>query len=99
MTGHIVWSPTLVDKILNGQYNALREKRKGCMIHYDGSGSDLGAVQWFADPRCKVSYNLLGLDDGSYVRIAPDHARAWHAGRCRPSDPDRLHYGDANSAF
>ena len=100
MTGHLIWTPTLVDEILNGQYNGtIREDRKGVMLHFDGSGSDKGAMQWFSDPRCKVSYNLLVLDDGSYVRIAPDSARAWHAGRCRPSNPTRLHYGDANSAF
>ena len=96
MTGQLVWSPTLVDEIPNEQYGTLREKRIGVMPHYDGSGSDRGAIQWFADERCKVSYNLLVLDDGSYVRIAPDSARAWHAGRCRPSDPARLHY--VNSA-
>lgn len=32
------------------------------------------------------------------IRIAPDTARAWHAGRCRPSS-DQLGYTDANSAF
>ena len=99
MKGRVVWHPELINEIPNKQYGTLREDRQGICLHYDGSGSDRGAVQWFADERCKVSYNLLGLDDGSYVRIAPDTARAWHAGRCRPSDPDRLHYGDANSAF
>ena len=100
MTGQLIWTPTLIEEIPNGNYNgSLREERQGCMIHFDGSGSDRGAVQWFKDPRCRVSYNLLVLDDGSYVRIAPDTARAWHAGRCRPSDPARLNYGDGNSAF
>ena len=99
MTGQLIWAPTLIDEIPNGQYGTLREDRIGVMLHFDGSGSDRGSVQWFKDPRCRVSYNLLVLDDGSYVRIAPDSARAWHAGRCRPSDPDRLNYGDANSAF
>ena len=100
MTGQVVWAPTLTGEILNGQYTpSLSERRQGICLHYDGSGSDRGAMQWFADERCRVSYNLLVLDDGSYVRIAPDTARAWHAGRCRHSDPARLHYGDANSAF
>ena len=99
MTGQLIWAPTLIDEIPNGQYGTLREDRIGVMLHFDGSGSDHGSVQWFKDPRCHVSYNLLVLDDGSYARIAPDSARAWHAGRCRPSDPGRLNYGDANSAF
>ena len=89
----------LAAEIPNGQYSKLREARQGVMLHYDGSGSDHGSVEWFADERCKVSYNLLVLDNGSYVRIAPDTARAWHAGRCKPSDPIKLNYTDANSAF
>ena len=68
------------------------------MLHYDGSGSDHGAVQWFGDPRCRVSYNVLVLDDGNYVEIAPDDCAAWHAGRCRSSD-QRLTYRSANRAF
>ena len=68
------------------------------MLHYDGSGSDAGAVGWFGHPDCGVSYQWLVLDDGSAVRIAPDSSRAWHAGRCRHSNP-RLEYRDANSAF
>ena len=76
MTGQLIWAPTLIDEIPNGQYGTLREDRIGVMLHFDGSGSDRGSVQWFKDPRCRVSYNLLVLDDGSYVRIAPDSARA-----------------------
>ena len=68
------------------------------MLHYDGSGSDAGAVGWFGHPECRVSYQWLVLDDGSAIRIAPDSSRAWHAGYCRQSDR-RLEYRDANSAF
>jgi N-acetyl-anhydromuramyl-L-alanine amidase AmpD len=80
-------------------YNAVREERLGVMLHYDGSTSDAGAVQWLLrDSRCKVSYNWLVLDSGEVVEIAPPDARAWHAGVCRPSHPT-LRYRDANSAF
>jgi len=69
------------------------------MLHYDASASDAGAVYWLTkDPACKVSYNWLVLDDGKVVEVAPADKRAWHAGRCRSSDP-RLAYTDANSAF
>lgn len=69
------------------------------MLHYDGSASDAGAVSWLRDdPRCKVSYNVLLLDNGQVVQIAPNDKRAWHAGICRPSDPAHP-YTDANSAF
>lgn len=82
-----------------GNWNTRREPRIGVMVHYDDSGSDAGAVAWLTqDPRCKVSYHWLVLDNGERVEIAPADARAWHAGVCRSSDP-RLRYRDANSAF
>lgn len=100
MKGVFTWDYELSQTIPNGQYSSrLRDERRGVMLHYDGSGSDRGAVQWFSDPRCKVSYNVLVLDDGNFVQIAPDSARAWHAGRCKTSDPAQLPYTDANSAF
>lgn len=78
----------------------LSEPRMGIMLHYDESGSDDGAVEWLLfDRSCKVSYNWLILDDGTVRDIAPDEKRAWHAGVCRSSDPKRLPYVDANSAF
>ncbi len=84
-----------------GQWgDKLREKRQGILLHYDASASDPGAVAWLRDdPRCHVSYNWLILDSGAQVTIAPMDARAWHAGVCRPSDPARLPYTDANSVF
>jgi N-acetyl-anhydromuramyl-L-alanine amidase AmpD len=75
------------------------ESRKGIMMHYDASASDAGAVEFLLrSPACKASYNKLILDDGTVVDIAPDTARAWHAGNCRPSS-GVLPYKDANSAF
>jgi hypothetical protein len=83
-----------------GNWGALRERRVGVMLHYDGSASDTGALSWLRDhPDCRVSYNWLVMDDGRTERIAPDDARAWHAGACTPSDPSRIRYKDANSAF
>lgn len=83
----------------DGQFGTtLREKRMGVMIHFDGSVSDAGGISWFADPRCGVSYQDLVTDAGEVVEIAPYDARAYHAGKCRPSDR-RLPYGDANSAL
>lgn len=80
-------------------YGPLREPRMGVMLHYDDSSSDSGAVAWFTDPRCNVSYDYLVLDNGEYVRIIPEGKRSWHAGVCETSDPLRLPYRDANSAF
>ncbi|MBW3630383.1 MAG: N-acetylmuramoyl-L-alanine amidase [Gemmatimonadetes bacterium] len=80
-------------------FGALREPRIGVMLHYDDSSSDEGAVAWFTDDRCEVSYNYLVLDDGEYVPIVPEDKRAWHAGHCKSSAPNKLRYTDANSAF
>lgn len=76
----------------------LTEPRLGTMLHYDASANDRGSIAWLRSPDCAVSYNLIVLDNGKVERIAPDTARAYHAGVCRSSDP-RLPYKDANSAF
>ncbi len=94
----IMWSPRKIGRIDNRRWNELREPRLGVMIHYDGSRSDAGAMAWFRDPLCRVSYQALVLRTGDWVQIAPDDMRAWHAGTCAPSD-DWLEYRDANSAF
>lgn len=81
-------------------HGPLTEPRVGVMLHYDASRSDTGAVAWLTrDPACKVSYHWLVTDDGEAHIIAPHGRRAWHAGVCRSSDPARLPYRDANSAF
>lgn len=74
----------------------LFEPRQGILLHYDASQNDKGAVAWFQDPRCEVSYQFLVTDDGAAHRIAPDTARAYHAGVCKSSS---FAYTDANSAF
>jgi N-acetyl-anhydromuramyl-L-alanine amidase AmpD len=78
---------------------ALREKRLGICLHFDGSSSDVGALSWLTKhPDAKVSYHILITRDGVAHQLVPLDARAWHMGSCRPSGP-RLRYRDANSAF
>ena len=79
-------------------WGKLKEPRVGVMLHYDASASDASAIIWFTDPLCRVSYNWLVMDSGNVIPIAPQDARAWHAGYCKSDDP-RLAYRDANSAF
>ena len=78
--------------------DGLRESRVGVMLHYDASRSDAGAVAWLSSPEIRASYNLIVYDDGSWATVAPLEARAWHAGKCRPSE-HVTPYEDANSAF
>ncbi len=82
-----------------GNWNKVRGSRGGIMLHYDDSSSDASGIEWLTqDPACHVSYNWAVTDAGAVVTVAPEHARAWHAGVCKPSDP-RLPYTDANSTF
>lgn len=81
-----------------GAWGTVSKPRMGVMLHYS-AGTDVSGVEWLLfDPRCKVSYNWLILDDGTVVTVAPKEARAWHAGECQPSDAV-YDYHDANSSF
>lgn len=78
------------------------EGRVGIMLHYDGSGSDAGAVAWFRDPRARLAgYHWLVLDGGRTVQLTPYEGRPYHAGVCRPSAAfvQRGGYGNANRAL
>lgn len=68
--------------------------RDGITLHFDDSATDTGAVAWFTDPACRVSYNRLYLDDGRVVQITPsmEHA-AWHNGACTVPNANRRFYG------
>jgi len=87
------------DRIQGHNWNdVLRESRQGIMLHYDASVSDASSVAWLAGPDIKVSYNWIVTDAGNIIPIAPETARAWHAGACQSPD-SRLKYRDANSVF
>ncbi len=90
--------PLLQEEVDTPNHSKLREGRIGCMLHYDGSSSDMGGVGWFKHRDCDVSYHWLVLDSGNYVDLAPANRRAWAAGKCRSSSI-MLDYADANSAF
>jgi len=100
MMAELIWTPKQAPSPGDGKFGpTLRQSRMGVMVHYDGSTTDRGGLDWFGKPECDVSYQVVVLDDGSWAQIAPDTARAYHAGVCRTSDPKRLPYHDANSAF
>lgn len=73
-------------------YEELRAPRVGVCLHYDGSSSDAGGLSWLLGVDVHASYNLYVKDDGSWGIIAPLHLPAWHAGKSRSSDPERLPY-------
>ena len=68
------------------------------MLHYDASASDAGALSWLADPACKVSYNAIVLDDGSWTLVVPWTYTAYHAGECRPSS-EQFEYHQVGTSY
>lgn len=109
---------TLGDVLLPARRLGITRNRKrramepvGVMLHYDGStGADKWAIEWFLDPRCKVSYDRLYTDDGAAVDILGGDVEwaAYHAGIClvEPGLPVRtlsdfpsFRYGDANAGY
>lgn len=95
MTAAELGLPAPAEALHSAQCGPLTVPRYGIMLHFDDSSSDAGAVAWFTDPRCHVSYNALVLDDGRRVDIAPWDRAAWHAGVCLPGPWGR----SANAAF
>lgn len=107
----------LVDALLPARQLGITRNRKqrgmqplGIMLHYDGStGADKWAVEWFLDPRCKVSYDRLYTDDGKAVDILGGDVEwaAYHAGVCllEPDLPTltlsgtSFRYGNANAGY
>lgn len=81
-----------------GNWNNLIGPRQGLMLHYT-AGSFVGSVAWCHDPASKVSYQAIVSQEGEVALIAPWDKRAWHAGKCKTSNPAQLPYKDGNSAF
>ena len=51
------------------------------IIHYTGSMNMDGTVEWFQDPRSKVSAHYVIGRHGEVVQFAPRFATCWHAGK------------------
>lgn len=82
-----------VDQLNSKNSGEVVGKRQGVLIHFDDSTNDKWAVAWFRDPRCKVSYNRLYLDNGDIVSVCAMTRRAWHAGVCLTKDANSAYYG------
>lgn len=96
------WEPLRRELRPQGTYwHELKLARMGVALHYDGSATDAGGLEWLQGLPVKASYNLVVLDDGTWGVIAPLDKAAWHAGKSRSSDPARFVYpeGMANHAF
>lgn len=78
--------------------NRRREQVAGACIHWT-DGDYQSSVEWTCDPRSKVSYHAIIGPSGEVTQTVPWDGRAWAMGFCRPSDPKRLPYRDANNVF
>lgn len=71
------------------------------VIHYTGSLSIDGTVNWFLKPESRVSAHYVVGRDGRVIQMVPDEDVAWHAGRSamRPNLPngDPLQEPNVNS--
>jgi N-acetylmuramoyl-L-alanine amidase len=50
------------------------------ILHYTGMQSARAAIDRLRDPVARVSSHYVVDEDGSIVRLVPEHVRAWHAG-------------------
>lgn len=58
-----------------------RTKPITCIIIHDTGGDTLeGTLQWFLNPKAKVSAHYVIGKDGTIIRCVRDDERAWHAG-------------------
>lgn len=53
------------------------------VIHYTGGSSAAGTLNWFCDPKSKVSAHLVIGRDGTLTQTVPFDRAAWHAGPSR----------------
>ena len=51
------------------------------VLHYTGMEDAASAIERLRDPDSKVSAHYVVDEDGSVLRLVPEHHRAWHAGR------------------
>lgn len=50
------------------------------LLHYTGMESGRAALERLCNPSAKVSAHYLIEEDGTVLRLVPEHRRAWHAG-------------------
>jgi N-acetylmuramoyl-L-alanine amidase len=51
------------------------------LLHYTGMKDAASAIQWLCNPIAEVSCHYVVMEDGRIFQLAPESARAWHAGR------------------
>lgn len=50
------------------------------VMHFTGSSSYSGAVNWLINPQAKASAHLVIAEDGQITQLAPFNRVTWHAG-------------------
>lgn len=83
---------------LSPNCNRRRGTAQAIALHWT-AGTFASSLDWICHEESKVSYNCLIAPQGQAYLVVPWHGRAWSMGYCIPSQPTRLKYTDANSAF
>jgi N-acetylmuramoyl-L-alanine amidase len=79
----LVPDSSLVTKVLPSPN--LGERKDGrrpdmVILHYTGMKDAASAIQWLCNPLSEVSCHYVVMEDGRVFQLAPERARAWHAG-------------------
>jgi hypothetical protein len=73
--------------LLSARTSTIREPRQGSCCTTTTARATPARYSGSPTPRCKVSYNLLVLDDARTCRSFPTASGAWHAGSCQTERP------------
>ena len=75
-------SPLAAHFLPSPNYGDRRGRRPDCLIlHYTGMPTAEAALALLTDPTSEVSAHYFVWEDGRIFQLAPERARAWHAGR------------------
>lgn len=53
------------------------------VVHYTAASSAAGTINWFRDPKSRVSAHLVIARDGAITQMVPFNRESWHAGQSR----------------
>ena len=60
------------------------------VVHFTRGASAESSINWLTDRRARASAHLVIARDGTVTQLVPFNRKAWHAGRSRWADRERL---------
>ena len=68
-------------EVLSPNWNERKLPVSMVVLHYTGMRTAAEALERLCDPAADVSAHYMIDEDGTVIRLVPEHKRAWHAGR------------------